>query len=113
MSSDAPRKFEFLCVVPDKPGAKAKRLEIRPKHLEGAVPRKESRTWNMGGAIFNSVPEGTDPTKFDFAGSAVVAVAETKEQVIEQLKEDIYYKEGVWDVDNAQIFPYLNAFRNP
>lgn len=53
------------------------------------------------GAIFNSVPEGTDPTKFDFAGSAVVAVAESKEQVIEQLKEDIYYKEGVWDVDNV------------
>lgn len=55
------------------------------------------------GAIFNSVPEGTDPTKFDFAGSALVAVAETKEQVIEQLKEDIYYKEGVWDVDNVSI----------
>jgi hypothetical protein len=29
MSSAAPRKFEFLVVVPDKPGMLAKRLEVR------------------------------------------------------------------------------------
>ena len=31
--------------------------------------------------------------------------AENKEKVIEALKEDIYYREGVWDVDNAEITP--------
>jgi len=34
MASDiptpAPGKFEWLVVVPDKPGMKAKRLEVRP-----------------------------------------------------------------------------------
>lgn len=65
------------------------------------------------GAVLNSLPESSDPSTFDFAGSAVIAVAETKEEVIAQLKEDIYYANGVWDVENAQIFPYLNAFRNP
>lgn len=30
MSSTAPKKFEFLCIIPDKPGMKAKRLEVRP-----------------------------------------------------------------------------------
>lgn len=28
--SSAPAKKEFLCILPDKPGAQAKRLEVRP-----------------------------------------------------------------------------------
>ena len=28
--SSAPAKREFLCILPDKPGAQAKRLEVRP-----------------------------------------------------------------------------------
>lgn len=28
--SSAPSKKEFLCILPDKPGAQAKRLEVRP-----------------------------------------------------------------------------------
>lgn len=36
-----------------------------------------------------------------FAGSSLVVVAETKEEVIAALKNDIYSKEGVWDVDNV------------
>lgn len=31
--------------------------------------------------------------------------AESKEKVIQRLKEDVYYKNGVWDVDNAEITP--------
>jgi len=31
--------------------------------------------------------------------------AENKEKVVEALKKDIYYREGVWDVDNAEITP--------
>ena len=31
--------------------------------------------------------------------------AESKEAAIAILKADIYYKSGVWDVDNAQIRP--------
>ena len=31
--------------------------------------------------------------------------AENKEKVIQALKEDVYYKSGVWDVDNAEITP--------
>jgi hypothetical protein len=28
--STSPAKKEFLCILPDKPGAQAKRLEVRP-----------------------------------------------------------------------------------
>lgn len=51
----------------------------------------------------NSVPETDDPNTWDFAGSTIVAVAETKEQVIEDLKKDIYYTSGVWDVEKVSL----------
>lgn len=67
----------------------------------------------MGGAVLNSIPQGTDPSTFDFHGSTFVAVAASKEEVIEQLKNDVYVSSGVWDLDKVQIFPFLCAFRNP
>lgn len=63
--------------------------------------------------MLNSVPESDDPNQFDFAGSAVVITADSKEHAVEQLKKDIYFTSGVWDMDKVQIIPYLNGFRRP
>lgn len=53
--------------------------------------------------MFNSHPtEGETPS---FKGSAVMYLAESKEEVIELMKKDIYTVSGVWDVENAQIIP--------
>jgi len=35
----------------------------------------------------------------------VIVEAHSREQALKLLKEDIYYKEGVWDVDNAKVIP--------
>ncbi|OAQ98616.1 hypothetical protein LLEC1_02093 [Akanthomyces lecanii] len=107
----APAKFEFLVIVPDKPGTLQKRLEVRAAHLSAAKTQVESGTYTMGGAVLNSVPEGTDPSKFEFHGSSLVAVGESKEAVLEQLKNDVYATSGVWDLAKAQVFPFLCAFR--
>lgn len=111
--ASAPRLREFLVIVPDKPGVKDKRLEVRPTHLKNMTPRIESGDWKMGGALLNSVPAGDDPASFDFMGSTLVCRAETKEQVLEQLKKDVYVTSGVWDLEKIQIYPFLCAFRNP
>lgn len=108
----APRKFEFLVIVPDKPGAQQKRLEVRAAHLAEVKPRFENGTYKMGGAVLNSVPNGTDPSTFDFHGSSFVAEAESKEAVLEQLKDDVYVTSGVWDLEKAQVFPFICAFRS-
>jgi hypothetical protein len=39
----------------------------------------------------------------------VIVEADSKEAAIALLKQDIYYKSGVWDVDNAQITPAFLA----
>ena len=84
---------------------------IYSQHFKELASKTETGAWKMGGAILKSVPESDDPTTFDFQGSAVISVAESKEQVIEQLKTDIYHTAGVWDTEKAQIIPYLNGFR--
>jgi hypothetical protein len=39
--------------------------------------------------------------------------AESREACKNILKEDIYYKNGVWDVDGASIEPIKLAFARP
>ncbi|CAG8891123.1 unnamed protein product [Penicillium egyptiacum] len=107
--SSAPAKKEFLCILPDKPGAQAKRLEVRPKHLEGVKPNVATGAIVAGGAMLNAHPaEGETPS---FKGSMMLAVAENEAQVLELLNNDIYTTSGVWDMENAQIIPFKSAVR--
>lgn len=55
----------------------------------------------MGGALLSEVPQDDEPSSLKFVGSTLIAVATSKEEVIETLKNDIYAKSGVWDVDNV------------
>ncbi|KAK6584024.1 hypothetical protein PZA11_003754 [Diplocarpon coronariae] len=79
-SASASEKFEWLVIMPDQPGKLAKRMEVRP--------------------------EG-DGLKIQ--GSAMIALASSKEEVIEQLKADTYARNEVWDfskkmpMDNANL----------
>ncbi|KAJ1326416.1 hypothetical protein MN608_07863 [Microdochium nivale] len=107
----APGKVEWLVVVPDKPGTKAKRLEVRPQHFAGLQRHLDAGAMKTGGAYFNTKPEGDDPKEWDFAGSTIVIEAASRDEIVEMLKADIYASSGVWDVDNAQILPAKFAFR--
>ncbi|KAK4162658.1 hypothetical protein QBC43DRAFT_321281 [Cladorrhinum sp. PSN259] len=113
-SAAAPgKKIEWLVVVPDFAGAGAKRLEIRPQHFAGLGPAVASGLYKFGGAVLHDPPTSSDPSTFNFAGSTVVILAESREEIKELLKNDVYAKEGVWDVENAQMWPLLCAFRYP
>ncbi|KAK3325791.1 hypothetical protein B0H66DRAFT_599933 [Apodospora peruviana] len=112
-SSDAPRKYEWLVVVPDFPGALDKRIDARPLHFAGLKPKLESGVYQMGGAILDEVPVDDQPSSLKMCGSTLIAVAESREEVISILKKDIYTEKGVWDVDNAQMWPLKCAFRIP
>ncbi|KAI8633705.1 hypothetical protein F5Y19DRAFT_470949 [Xylariaceae sp. FL1651] len=113
LSTPPAGKYEWLVVIPDKPGMQQKRLEVRPKHLEGTKPLAESGFIKTGGALLNEKPEGDDASQFSFYGSTLVCVASSKEEIMELLSKDIYAQTGVWDLDNVQIWPAKFAFRNP
>ncbi|KAI7379814.1 hypothetical protein KC336_g19110, partial [Hortaea werneckii] len=50
-----------------------------------------------------------EPPKIN--GSVMLAVADTKEEVMKNVKEDVYFKSGVWDESKIQIFPFKSAIR--
>lgn len=51
--------------------------------------------------------EGQNPPPI--IGSAMVAYAETREEVLEKLKSDVYSKSEVWDWSKVQIYPFKSA----
>ncbi|CAN8105639.1 unnamed protein product [Discula destructiva] len=108
-----PRKYEWLVVVPDKPGMLAKRLEVRPQHFEGLTKAKESGMFKMGGAVLEDMPVDDEVSSMKFAGSTIIVVAESRQAVVDALKDDVYVKSGVWDLEKAMIWPAKIAFRFP
>lgn len=65
----------------------------------------------MGGAMFSHKPaEGETPPPM--VGSAMLMYAETREEVVDILKSDIYARSGVWDMDKMQIWPFKSAVRS-
>ncbi|KAL2021798.1 hypothetical protein VTK56DRAFT_6572 [Thermocarpiscus australiensis] len=109
----APKKFEWLVVIPDFPNTRDKRIAVREQHFAGLGPSLDSGMYQMGGAILNEVPAGEDHTTFSWAGSTIVVVASSREEILAHLRKDVYATAGVWDLDNAQIWPFLCAFRFP
>lgn len=53
------------------------------------------------GAILSDVPQDDEPGSMNFVGSTIIAVAASRDEIIAVLKNDVYAKEGVWDVDNV------------
>ncbi|KAL2833367.1 hypothetical protein BDW59DRAFT_156864 [Aspergillus cavernicola] len=102
---------EFLCILPDKPGVQDKRLEVRPKHLEGVKPLVEAGKVVVGGAMFNAHPaDGETPS---FKGSMLICLVENEEQVWEIIRNDIYTKNGVWDLDAVRVIPVCFPLLDP
>ncbi|RWA05843.1 hypothetical protein EKO27_g9267 [Xylaria grammica] len=102
ISTPSAGQYEWLVVVPDKAGVHEKRLEVRAKKQE---KKAKIASEKITGAIFNEKPETEDASKFSFYGSTLVCVASSKEEILERLSKDIYATSGVWDLDNAQIWP--------
>ncbi|CAN6648322.1 hypothetical protein TRVA0_023S00452 [Trichomonascus vanleenenianus] len=103
---------EYLVIVKDRPNVLEKRLEIRPEHFSNIKVTRQQQpgVFTSGGGLLSESPtEGTSPS---FAGSMLTIRANSKEEVKEILKKDVYYKMGVWDVDNAEIYNFLPAFRD-
>ncbi|KAF9871040.1 ycii-related domain protein [Colletotrichum karsti] len=103
-------KKEFLCILPDKPDALAKRLEVRPTHLAEAKSAASDGRVVVGGAMFESEhpSEGKPPA---FKGSMIIYTVSSADEAWELIKNDVYAKNGVWDLEKAQVIPFMSAVR--
>jgi uncharacterized protein len=73
------------------------------------MPAYNSGFWLWGGAMLSEQPEEGKP--LDITGSAMLAYADSKEEVLEIIKKDIYATSDVWNLDKIQIFPFKSAIR--
>lgn len=63
--------------------------------------------------MLDDIPADDEVSSMKFAGSTLVVVAESKQAVIDLIKDDIYVRSGVWDLEKAQIWAAKIAFRDP
>ena len=59
------------------------------------------------------MPPDDEVSSMKFSGSTLMVVAESKQAVIDLIKDDIYVKSGVWDLEKVMIWPAKIAFRFP
>lgn len=90
-------KIEWNVIVFDKPNAD--RLPFRTEHLNKIPHDVNAGIIKSVGAIYHDVE------KTKFAGSAYHILASSKEEVIEFLKGDAFYKNGVWDINSVIAHP--------
>jgi len=86
-------------------------MKVRSDHLEGIKAGAETGFWKMGGAYLEDLPKDGEGLKIQ--GSVMVALAASKDEVLAELKKDVYSESGVWDWNKVQIYPFKCAFRNP
>lgn len=65
------------------------------------------------GAVLEDMPPDDEVSSMKFSGSTLMVVAESKQAVIDLIKDDVYVRSGVWDLEKAQIWPAKIAFRFP
>lgn len=97
--------IEYNVVIYDFPGVD--RTPIRPQHL-AAIPSivNKGKVLSAGGLF-------EDESRTKLIGSAFHLLAENRQEVIEFLKQDIYYTLGIWDINNVLINPIGIASRSP
>lgn len=54
------------------------------------------------GAILEDMPPDDEVSSMKFAGSTLMIVASSREEIIDMLKEDVYVKSGVWDLEKVE-----------
>lgn len=53
------------------------------------------------GAVLEDMPPDDEVSSMKFYGSTIMVVAESKQAVIDLLKDDVYVKSGVWDLEKV------------
>ncbi len=89
--------MNFVAILHDKSeeGTIEKRLSVRDVHLEGMAALRQSGNLLKGGPILND--DGA------MVGSFLLTEFDTQEQLEAIIKQDIYYREDVWD--HYEIYP--------
>ncbi|KAI9283933.1 hypothetical protein BC943DRAFT_326671 [Umbelopsis sp. AD052] len=107
-SSTGRNNLRFIFLVHDQTDedALSRRLAVRQKHLEVALPDKRSGYIVTGGAILDSHDSK------NMIGSSMVIEGNSEKEIWERLQNDIYCTGNVWDMRTAQLIPIVDGFKD-
>ncbi|KAG5360462.1 hypothetical protein CJU89_3530 [Yarrowia sp. B02] len=92
----------FLVQVPDKPGMLDKRMSLRPAHLEALENKSAGANFIIcGGGVADKHPAAGETPQV--TGSTLIVQTDDRDSIVEKLKGDVYFKEGVWDLTGVKI----------
>ena len=80
--------------------------------MELMAPEVDRGLFKVAGGFLDEHPTDKDE-KLRINGSMLLAQAETKEEVIKRLEEDVYTTSGTWDWSKADIRPFKAAYIVP
>ena len=92
----------FAIICEDLPGTLAKRLEVRPAHLDRLKALNEAGRLVLAGP--HPSIESTDPGPAGFTGSLIVAEFATRDAAIAWTTEDPYAAAGVYSKVTVKPF---------
>jgi hypothetical protein len=124
-------RFIFLVYDHTDGEALTRRMSVRQKHLEEALPDKRSGFIVSGGAILDSHEVSAAPTMDseilakantdalffsrlqtkNMLGSSMVFDANSEKEVWDRIHRDIYCTAKVWNMDNCQLIPIIDGFK--
>jgi len=110
MSSSTKQLQKFFVYAPDSQaeGTRARRYEVRPRHMDGVAPLIKAGIIQVGGMLLD--PELHDDSDLKPAvGSILIVKAESLSEVKAMIESDIYYTSGVWDREKLLILPFIPA----
>lgn len=108
---------EYLILLPDHTSDPSStfqnRLRVRPRHFTDLGPDHSSGKIPLGGALLSEHPTPEDvaagrPPKM--IGSVMIVTARSQEEAMERIRGDVYAREGVWDLENAKVWPVGSQF---
>ncbi|KAF5553201.1 toxD [Fusarium napiforme] len=87
---------EWIVLIPDVEGSLETRMRVRETHIKEMLQHIDSGLFQMGGGTLAG-----DSVN----GSAIIARAKSEADVLAVLKNDVYARSGVWDLDNVKFIP--------
>ncbi|EWG51647.1 hypothetical protein FVEG_16829 [Fusarium verticillioides 7600] len=93
---------EWIILIPDDKDSLEMRMRVRETHIKEMLQHIDSGLFQMGGGTLAG-----DSVN----GSAIVARAKSEADILAVLKNDVYARSGVWDLENIKFIPFKCVYR--
>ncbi|KAF5975109.1 toxD [Fusarium coicis] len=87
---------EWIILIPDNKDSLETRMRVRETHIKEMLQHIDSGLFQMGGGTLAG-----DSVN----GSAIIARAKSEADILAVLKNDVYARSGVWDLENIKFIP--------